>query len=147
MFHVTNIFGQIYMIIFRIYEILTHQSYSIHKSPLYIIIISTNPLPLISFIITKTIFNGKSIDKCFFIQYFLQRGFFIIVLDLRLTKLIRGCRETASTCFMASLASLLPQQVNPESNYLFLLCLLPAKQQGHSLLLVSYLPDSRPLHF
>ena len=28
----------------------------------------------------------------------LQRGFFIIVLDLRLTKLIRGCRETAFNC-------------------------------------------------
>jgi hypothetical protein len=30
----------------------------------------------------------------------LHRGFFIIVLDLRLTKLIRGCRETAFNFFM-----------------------------------------------
>ena len=28
----------------------------------------------------------------------LQRSFFIIVLDLRLTKLVKGCRETAFNC-------------------------------------------------
>ena len=32
---------------------------------------------------------------------YLHRGFFIIVLDLRLTKLVRGCRETAFNCFIS----------------------------------------------
>ena len=34
------------------------------------------------------------IDK----SVYLHRGFFIIVLDLRLTKLIRACRETGFNC-------------------------------------------------
>ena len=34
---------------------------------------------------------------------YLYCGFFIIVLDLRLTKLVRGCRETAFNCFITSL--------------------------------------------
>ncbi len=35
----------------------------------------------------------------------LYRGFFIIVLDLRLTKLVRGCRETSFNCFIGFLLS------------------------------------------
>ena len=41
------------------------------------------------------LFNAILLDKGYYNVVSLHRGFFIIVLDLRLTKLVRGCRETA----------------------------------------------------
>ncbi len=48
-------------------------------------------------IVFLTLFINKNLPSAFEGSIF-ALGFFIIVLDLRLTTLIRGCRETAFNC-------------------------------------------------